>query len=381
MQFLKKLPVSLMKRTNCRSHTANIEVQGHVYEKEEIAPKYVKLLPPSRYGGEYLVTLLTGSSIIGNQGANFIRHLFEVAKVPVVFEKITIGPDDTAYPKEYMQSVRRNRHAIHVDLQHDPDQKHKQLLLNIDLDLYVGIIHVNSIEGYRCRHPNVDITVIMENNAGNFSKLEYAPVPGMVETLKIMQKKYIERYFNFVYHYAIENNHKKVTFGHQEDEFPLGDGMYNRVALTMYEQLKPKFELQLKPIQELVRDIVMKPNDFDIICTTDRYGTFVASIASAVCGGASLFSATERGDHHAVFKPLQTRLSVTDAMTLSPYGIVRSCVDLLHYLGESDCANVLYNELMQTMTCRDIKTREFGGTDSGEYVICDIVNRLKCRTY
>ncbi|XP_054739108.1 uncharacterized protein LOC129245130 [Anastrepha obliqua] len=380
MQFLRKCPANLLKRINCYS-TANIEVQGHDYQKESFPPKYVKLLPPSKYGGEYLVTLLTGSSIIGQQGANFIRHLFEVAKVPVAFERISIGPDQTTYPNEYLQSVRRNRHALFIDLQHDPDEKHKQLLLNIDLDLYVGIIQVNSIEGYRCRHPNVNITVIMQNNAENFSKLEYGPVPGMVETLKITQKKYIERYFNFVFHYAMENCHQKVTFGHQAGEFPLSDGMYNRTALKMYEQLKPQFEFELMPIHDLVRNIVMKPRCFDVICTSDRYGTFVASIASAVCGGASLFSSTERGDHHAVFKPLQTRLSITDSLILSPYGIVRSSIDLLRYLGETDCANGLYEELMNTMTCRDIKTKEFGGTDTGEYVICDIVNRLKCKTY
>ncbi|XP_004520684.1 isocitrate dehydrogenase [NAD] subunit 1, mitochondrial [Ceratitis capitata] len=380
MQFLKKLPVNLLKRANFR-HQTTIEVQGHDYLKDDLPPKFVKVLPPSKYGGEYLVTLLTGSSNIGKQGANFIKHLFEVAKVPVAFERIQLGPDETACPMEYLQSVQRNRHAIHVDLQHDPDEKRKQLLLNNDLDLYMGIINVNSIEGYKCRYPDVDITVLMKNNAGNFSKLEYAPVPGIVETLRIMDRKYIERYFNFVFHYAMENNHKKITFGHQELEFPLSDGLYNKIGCGMYEDLKPDLEFELMPIHELVRKIVLAPNQFDVICTTDRYGTIVASIASAVCGGASLFSSTERGDHHAVFKPLQTRLSVTDSGTLSPYGIVRACIDLLHYLGETDCARVLYEELMTTMICRNIKTREFGGSDSGEFVICDIVNRLKCKTY
>ncbi|XP_067634130.1 uncharacterized protein [Eurosta solidaginis] len=381
MQFLKKLPVNLLKRISWRyeHEAASIEVHGHDYEKESLPPKFIKLLPPSKYGGEYLVTLLTGASVIGLQGSHFIRDLFEVAKVPVAFERIPIGPDEGTY--EYVQSVERNRHAIHVDMQHDPDAKHKQLLLNNDLDLYVGIIHMNSIEGYKCIYPDVKLTVLMQNNAGNFSKLEYGPVPGMVETLKIMQEKYMKRYFEFVFHYAMENKRKKVTFGHQVLEFPLSDGLYVKVAKKLYKELKPDFEFELIAIHELVREIVMHPTKYDVICTTDRYGTFVASIASAVCGGAGLFSCTERGDHHAVFKPLQTRLSVTDSLTLSPYGIVRACVDLLYYLGEDDCAQVLYDELMHTMICRGIRTREFGGIDSGEYVICDIVNRLKCKTF
>ncbi|XP_011194381.1 uncharacterized protein LOC105219777 [Zeugodacus cucurbitae] len=380
MQFLRKFPVNLLKRINCRFNS-NIEVQGHDYVKTDFPPRFVKVLPPSKYGGEYFVTLLTGTSNIGKQGAHFIKHLFEVAKVPVAFERIEVGPNETEYPREYVQSVQRNRHAIHVDLQHDPDEKQKQLMLNNDLDLYMCIIHLNSIEGYRCKYPDVDITVLMQNNAGNFSKLEYTPVPGMVETLKIVHQRYIRRYFHFVFHYAMENSHKKVTFGHQEFEFPISDGLYNKIALQMYEEMKPDFEFELMPIHDLVRRIVMKPNHFDVICTTDRYGTFVASIASAVCGGASLFSSTERGDHHAVFKPLQTRLSVTDANVLSPYGIMRASIDLLRYLGEKDCAKVLYDELMTTMICRDIRTREFGGCDSGEYVICDIVNRLKCKQF
>lgn len=358
----------------CAFYCLKIESESLDVEKDFCASRISKPppLPKAKYGGESFATLLTGNTFIGEQGASFIKTLFNAVKVPVVFEHIPVGNS-----LEYVTSVMRNGTALHVDLQHDPSVKAKTLCLNSMLGLYACIVKMRSYEGFNCKFPNLKITTIIQNISGDFSKLEYEPVKGVVETLKFCQDTEIRRYLHFVFGYAQKNNHKKITFALQTREVPLADGMFLDIAVKLQSCHFPDIPIEYMPINRVVRLLVMQPQIFDLICTNDRYGTFITSVCCSICGGASLFSATEWGDAHAVFKPLQTKLSITDCRELSPYGIVRAAIDLLEHLENKTCAKKIEKELMDTMMVHCIKTPEFGGKDNGEFVICSLVNNLK----
>lgn len=79
-----------------------------------------------------------------------------------------------------------------------------------------------------------------------------------------------------------------------------------------------------------------------------------------------------------MFKPLQTKLSLTNYSNLSAYGIINTIIDLFEVLGHQECADALWEQMLRTMD-EGIKTIEFGGRDTDEFVICNIINQLKCR--
>ncbi|XP_016967778.1 isocitrate dehydrogenase [NAD] subunit gamma, mitochondrial [Drosophila biarmipes] len=333
-------------------------------------PVYV--LPKSKYGGINTVSLLTGSTIIGQQGAHFVTSLLQSSRVPVEVQVIEAGQDD-----EYFNSVLRNRTAVHVENQAGAEAKQKALKICNDLDLYVLKTRTRSFPGFRCRFPGVDIQMIGQNNMGNYNELEYSPVKGVVEALSVVSQKSNEKYLNYAFKAAVKAGRKRVTLINKAKEWPISDGNLVEAAKRMHCPYKDCLELEFMEVEEAISRLVTNPTYFDCLFASDRYATFLSAICSAVCGGANLFSAVELGDHHAVFKPLQTKLSLTNYATLSAYGIVSTIVDLFEHLGHTKCAQALWCEMLRTMD-EGIRTKEFGGKDTGEYVICNIINNLRC---
>ncbi|ALC42520.1 CG7755 [Drosophila busckii] len=351
------------------THSSNARVVG-----AEVSGN-VKVVPVSKYGGITHITVLTGNSLIGKQGAKYVKAILQSARVPVEVE--SIGVDEG---EEYFNSVLRTRAALHIDIVHDKTEKKKSLRICSDLDLYVFMTRVRSFKGFNCRFPNVDIQLIAQNNMGQSSDLEYSPVEGIVEGLHVVTREATERFLRFALSYVRIRKRKRVVLVHKKSEWPVSEGIFVDIATALHQKEFPEIELELMDLHKCVGLVILNPNYFDVILTNDLYGTFMATILSGVCGGSNLFSSVEIGDHHAVFKPLQTKLSLTNYKNLSPYGIVATCVELMLYLGHINCASALWDQMMRSM-CEGIKTAEFKGKDGGEYVICNIMNQLQCKMF
>ncbi|KAH8396991.1 hypothetical protein KR215_007249 [Drosophila sulfurigaster] len=357
------------------SSNSNVTGINAFVEKGDLRTGSVNVLPRSKYGGITHATLLTGDTIIGQMGAKYVESLLSSARVPVAVQKISVDMGE-----EYFNSVLRNRAAVHVDIVHDAEHKKKSLKICNDLDLHVFITNVRSFPGFKCLFPDVNILLIAQNNMGNYAELEYSPVKGVVEGLHVVTRENIERFLRYAFKVVMSRKRKKVTLVHKSQEYPKTEGVLLDCAYKLQQEEYHDIELQPMEMGKCVSRLILDPKQFDVIVTSDLYGTFMATICSSICGGANLFSAIEIGDNHAVFKPLQTKLSLTNYKVLSPYGIVATCVDLMYYLGHGVCARALWNEMLRTMR-EGVKTGDFEGSDRGEYIICNIMNKLRCNMF
>jgi isocitrate dehydrogenase (NAD+) len=59
------------------------------------------------------------------------------------------------------------------------------------------------------------MVLIRENTEGEYSGLEHTPVPGVVESLKVITREASERIAKFAFDYAVKNGRKKVTAIHK----------------------------------------------------------------------------------------------------------------------------------------------------------------------
>lgn len=50
--------------------------------------------------------------------------------------------------------------------------------------------------------------------------------------------------------------------------------------------------------------LVRKPQQFDVIVTTNLYGTIVSNIAAGITGGVGMTAGATLGEKHALFSPV-----------------------------------------------------------------------------
>ena len=100
-----------------------------------------------------------------------------------------------------------------------------------DLDVYASISLIKNIQGnWPTRHKNVDFAIIRENTEGEYSGLEHSPVPGVVESLKVVTRAKTERIAKFAFDFALKNGRKKVTIIHKANIMKQGDGLFLNVC-------------------------------------------------------------------------------------------------------------------------------------------------------
>ncbi|KAJ3003633.1 UNVERIFIED_CONTAM: isocitrate dehydrogenase (NAD(+)) idh1, partial [Siphonaria sp. JEL0065] len=232
-----------------------------------------KIKGTSVYAGKHTVTLIPGDGV-GSEMAGSVQAIFKAANVPVEFESFDLSSynpaTDSNKLKQAMDSIKRNKIALKGIL-HTPVSRLGHISLNVgmrkELDIYASLSLIRNMDGkWATRQQNVDIALIRENTEGEYSGLEHAPVPGVVESLKVVTREKTERIARFAFDFALKNGRKKVTCIHKANIMKLGDGLFLRTFRDVakeYESSGIKFEDMI--VDNASMQLVAKPTQFDVI--------------------------------------------------------------------------------------------------------------------
>uniref|UniRef100_A0A1I7Y5H0 Iso_dh domain-containing protein n=1 Tax=Steinernema glaseri TaxID=37863 RepID=A0A1I7Y5H0_9BILA len=207
-----------------------------------------KRLPHAKYGGRHTVTMLPGDGI-GPEMMDHIKRIFSFAHIPVDFETVELSSkdvDETALEFALMACVRNGvaiKGNIETKFDH-PDYLSRNVEIRRRLDLYANILHCVSIPTIPTRHKGIDIVLIRENTEGEYSGLEHETIKGVIESIKLVTKKNIDRIARYAFEYAVVNNRKKVTAVHKANIQKLGDGLFLKVAREMAQHDYPQIEFE-----------------------------------------------------------------------------------------------------------------------------------------
>jgi isocitrate dehydrogenase (NAD+) len=155
--------------------------------------------------------------------AKSVKQIFSAANAPIEFEEYALSGhtlEDDGLALQAITSVRRNKVALKGILYTPIPKAGGRVSWNVsmrkDLDIYASVSLLKNTQGtYPTRHTGVDIAIIRENTEGEYSGMEHSPVPGVVESLKIVTKTKTERIAKFAFDFALKNGRKKVSAIHK----------------------------------------------------------------------------------------------------------------------------------------------------------------------
>ena len=112
-------------------------------------------------------------------------------------------------------------------------------------------------------------------------------VPGVVESLKIITEKASTRIARFAFEYARREGRKKITCGHKANIMKLSDGLFldcfRKVATDF-----PEITADDKIIDNACMQLVMRPEQFDVMLLENLYGDIVSDLCAGLIGGLGL---------------------------------------------------------------------------------------------
>jgi len=239
------------------------------------------------------------------------------------------------------------------------------------LDLFANVRPVKKI-AQDIGVKDLNIIVIREYTEGLFSMNEIEDLDGVTHQRRVSYKG-CKRICQFAKNLAEYENRKKITCVHKANVYKVADGLFRN---TFYEVMSgTKLKIDDTKVDDMAAEIVLNPDNVDVITTMSMYGDILSREAAALVGGAYLCPSGNYGIHKALFEPLhRSNPELVGLNTVNPTGSLLSGAMLLEYLGMPEKGEILRDAVL-TAYKRGHRTRDVGGT-YGTYEFADKIAKL-----
>lgn len=332
---------------------------------------------------KHTITLIPGDGIGPEIVAATVR-VIEATGVEIDWETRILGAQahekfGTTLPDETIDSINRNKVALKGP-QMTPVGKgftSVNVGLRKALDLYANVRPVKALPNVPCRYPELDLVIVRENTEDLYAGLEHVVVPGVVESIKIITEKASTRIARYAFEYAQENGRKKVTAVHKANIMKLSDGLFLECFYNVAKDF-PEIEADDKIIDNCCMQLVMRPEQFDVLVLENLYGDIVSDLCAGLIGGLGLAPGANIGELGAVFEAVHgSAPDIAGQGIANPTALMLSAIQMLNHIGEKSAAERLNAAMMRVFADGKSITRDLGGTAKTNEFARAIEEKLK----
>ena len=267
-------------------------------------------------------------------------------------------------PEDLLESIRRNRVALKGPITTPVGKGFTSVNVGLRkaLDLYANVRPVRALPGVPARYPELDLVVVRENTEDLYAGLEHVVVPGVVESIKVITEKASTRIARYAFEFARREGRRKVTAVHKANIMKLSDGLFlecfRRVAADY-----PEVEAEDKIVDNACMQLVMRPEQFDVMLLENLYGDIVSDLCAGLVGGLGLVPGANIGELGAVFEAVHgSAPDIAGQGIANPTALLQSAVLMLRHLGERDAAERVERAMLKVYSDGRVRTRDVGGT-------------------
>jgi isocitrate dehydrogenase (NAD+) len=314
------------------------------------------------------VTLLPGEGI-GPEVSRAVRRILEAAGVQIDWEVIdaraVAGAADASQVvnEKAIESVRRNGVGLKGPMATAVagGARSVNVALRKTLDFYANLRPVKNLPGLKSRYDNVDVVIVRENTEDLYSGLEHEVVPGVVESLKIITEKASTRIARFAFAHAKKEGRKKIHAIHKANIMKLSDGLFLKSIRAVAAEF-PEIEYKEMIVDNACMQIVMNPQQFDVLLLPNLYGDVMSDLAAGLVGGLGVVPSGNIGDNGALFEAVHgTAPDIEGKGLANPTALLMSSILMLDYLGERSAARRIETALEQVYSEAKHTTHDVGG--------------------
>jgi isocitrate dehydrogenase (NAD+) len=205
---------------------------------------------------------------------------------------------------------------------------------------------------------------VRENTEDLYSGIEHVVVPGVVESLKIITEKASTRIARFAFEYARREGRKKVTAIHKANIMKLSDGLFLDCFRKIASEY-PEIAADDKIVDNACMQLVMKPQQFDVLLLENLYGDIISDLAAGLVGGLGVVPGANIGELGAVFEAVHgSATDIAGKNMANPTALLQTAVMMLRHIGERNAADLIERAMIHTLSTKQVRTRDLGGTAS-----------------
>jgi isocitrate dehydrogenase (NAD+) len=253
------------------------------------------------------------------------------------------------------------------------------VVLRRHFDLYANVRPAISFPNTKSRYQNIDLITVRENTEGAYIG-EGQSVSEDGETALLTQKitrKGSERIVRYAFELARAIGRKKITVVHKANILKSTSGLFLKVAREVAAEY-PDIQCNEMIVDNTCMQLVMRPEQFDMIVTTNLFGDIISDLCAGLVGGLGLAPGANIGKDCAIFEAVHgSAPDIAGKGIANPCALLLGAVQMLEHIGEVSAAVRLKQAIIDTMSDKDHLTPDLGGTGTTQTFAAAIIKHIK----
>jgi isocitrate dehydrogenase (NAD+) len=323
----------------------------------------------------YDVTLIPGDGIGPEITAQTIKVL-EATGLHFNWEEELAGvaaveATGTPLPDATVESIRRNGLALKGPLSTPVGTGFRSVNVGLrkEFELFANVRPARTIVPGG-RFDSVDIVLVRENLEGLYIGVEHFVQIGddpraVGESMAIVTRVGCERIVRYAFDYAVRHHRKRVTIVHKANILKMVSGLFLEVGRAIAKEYEGKVEANDMIVDNCAMQLVMRPEQFDVMVTTNMFGDILSDEVSGLVGGLGLAPGANIGTKAAIFEAVHgSAPDIAGKGVANPSAQMLAAAMMLDHIGELDWAQRVRDAVEQVIVRHQVRTRDLGGTAS-----------------
>lgn len=289
-----------------------------------------------------LVTVIPGDGI-GPECVAAAQRIIEATGAPLAWEVRQAGASvfrqgrASGVPRETIESIQRTRVALKGPLETPVGfgEKSANVTLRKLFETYGNIRPVRELPGVPTPYSGrgIDLVVVRENVEDLYAGIEHMQTPGVAQCLKLISRKGCEKIVRLAFEFTRSEGRKTIHCATKSNIMKLTEGLLK----STFEEIAPEYpeiEAQHIIIDNCAHQLVKKPEQFDVIVTTNMNGDIISDLTSALVGGLGFAPSANLGSDVAIFEAVHgSAPKYAGKDVINPTAVIMSAVMMLRHLG------------------------------------------------
>jgi len=321
--------------------------------------------------GKTLVTLILGDGI-GPEVSGSARRIVDATGAPIEWEEREAGAEvfkrglPSGVPQDTIDSINRSRVVLKGPLETPVGfgEKSANVTLRKLFETYANIRPARELPGVVTPYTGrgVDLVVVRENVEDLYAGIEHMQTPGVAQCLKLISRKGCEKIVRLAFEFARSEGRTSVACATKSNIMKLTEGLLKRT----FEEIAPEYpeiEAWHVIVDNCAHQLVKRPEQFDVIVTTNMNGDILSDLTSGLVGGLGFAPSANLGSDVAIFEAVHgSAPKYAGKDTINPTAMIGASIMMLRHLGMFDEAAAIENAILFTLES-GVATRDVVGDE------------------
>lgn len=271
-------------------------------------------------------------------------------------------------PEETITLIRKHKIALKGPLTTPVGTGFRSVnvALRKEFNLYANIRPAKTLPNVPspCSGRDIDLVLFRENTQGLYIGEErfIGEEKQRAESIAVITREASQKIIKASFEYARKNERKKVTLVHKANILKYTSGMFLQIGRELAPRF-PDIEFEDIIVDNMAMQMVMRPERFDVIVTTNLFGDILSDLASGLVGGLGVTGSGNIGDEYAMFEAVHgSAPDIAGQNMANPIAFLFASIMMLEYIGQNEVAQKVRFAVLEVLANhKDACTKDIHG--------------------